>query len=60
MIRPALEIKTVQSFEEVEQLINSGWKIASKNNSIYGTDYLMTRKIQDYEFEFPSAESSSV
>lgn len=60
MISPALEIKTVQSFEEVEQLINSGWKIASKNKSMYGTDYLMTHKIKDYEFEFPSAKSSSV
>ena len=59
MISPALEIKTVQSFEEVEQLINSGWEIASKNKSTYGTDYLMTHKIKDYEFEWPTAKSFS-
>ena len=59
MISPALEIKTVQSFEEAEQLINSGWGIASKNNTMYGTDYLMTRKIKDYEFEWPTAKSFS-
>ncbi|MBR2207922.1 MAG: hypothetical protein IJ859_03840 [Synergistaceae bacterium] len=58
MISPAVEVRITQSFGETEQLLNSGWEIASRNTSMYGTDYLMTHKVENYEFEFPTAKSS--
>lgn len=54
MSNPALHVMVVHSLEAARRLVSEGWCMESAYKTPYGTQILMTLKIEDY-----SASSSS-